>query len=379
MYLLVMAFIGLAAFNSQTNLLFWTFGLMAGVLVVSAALSTAMLRGLRIKRLLPDHGAVDEPLIIRYELTNRNWIIPCFGLIITELDGVKGGRLRGRPHGLVLHLGARATVQAEAIGYAARRGAVDFDRVRISTSFPFGILRKSVTFPLPGRVVIYPRLHRIRREMLWDIRSHEPAGTRRSHDTGGSEEFYGLREYRPGDSIKFVDWKHSARTGVLVSRDMTRLTPPKLMIVVDLNRRDWEETHNCERAISFAASLVCEAHLDGFEVGLSVEGVGFPTFPPHHSRWHRTRMLHALGEVDPMARGRQEGMTAVPAGCHWVVIHADGLNRAVGAGQAVHLSHESFDEWRLFADSKTSEPAPGATPEAPVHVPQRHDEAVAWA
>ena len=63
-FLLVAVFIGVAAFNSQANLLFWTFGLMMGALITSGIISGAMLAGLRVRRLLPDHGAVDEPLII---------------------------------------------------------------------------------------------------------------------------------------------------------------------------------------------------------------------------------------------------------------------------------------------------------------------------
>lgn len=372
MYMLVMAFITVAAFNSQTNLLFWTLGLMTGVLVVSAIMATLMMRGLRVTRLLPDHAVVDEPMNIRYELGNQNWFIPCFGMQIMEMDGWKQGRLRGKPYGWVMHLGPRATVQAEATGYASKRGAIDFDRIRIVSSFPFGMLRKSMTFSAPGRVVVYPKLFRIRRELLWDIRSVEPAGARRSEDGGGSEEFYGLREYRPGDSIKFIDWKHSARIGKLVSRDMTRLTPPKLMVVVDLNRKDWQETESCERAIAFAASLICEAHLEGFEVGLMVEGIPFPVFPPHHSRWHRSRMLHGLGELDPIHKGHSREVTASVTGAHWVVIHAGNEMRGVGPAKAVHLSHQELEHWRL-----TYQPSVPAKPKAtPV---EGEMEAAAWA
>ncbi len=372
MFLLVMAFIGIAAFNSQTNLLFWTFGLMAGVLFVSVILSWLMTRNLRIKRLLPDHGVVDEPLSIRYELNNRGWFMPCFGMAVMEVDGWKKGKMRGRPMGWVMHLGARAIVQAEATGYALKRGAIDFQRVRVVTGFPFGIIRRSVTFPIPGRLVVYPKLCRLRRDLLWDIRAHEPMGTRRSSDGGGNEEFYGLREYRSGDSIKFIDWKHSARISRLVSRDMTRLTPPKLMVVLDLNRKNWSDEESAERAISFAASLICEAHLEGFEVGIAVEGVPFTMFPPHHSRWHRTRMLHSLGELNPLAKGHSPWSPASVVGAHWVVIHAGDPNPALGPGGSMRLTHRDYEYWQLKIGTQVQQYHPDS--KAPAE-----EEVAAWA
>jgi uncharacterized protein (DUF58 family) len=345
MYLMVSAFIGAAAFNSQTNLLFWTFGLMVGVLIVSAVLSGFMMRGLVLRRILPDHGAADEAMVLRYELSNTNWLLPGFGLVITELEGVREGTLRGKPHGWVLHIGPRATLQAEAVAWPVRRGTIHFNRVRITSTFPFGILRRSVTFSQPGRVVVYPRLFRLRREQLRQVRSRDPAGSRNSEHGGGSEEFFGLRDYRPGDTTRLIDWKHTARMGRLVARDLTRLTPPKLIVLLNLRNLGDVPRACAERAISFAASLVCEAHMEGFDGGLAVAGVMCPSFTPHHSRWHRTRVLHALGDVD-LSRP-QENVWALPPSrdLNWVVIHAGEVDRGFGPAGAMHLSQAELESW----------------------------------
>jgi len=348
MYVAVTTFIALAAFNSQTNLLFWTFGLMSGALIVSWYVGRAMFSRLTVTRLVPDHGAVDEPMLIRYQIHNRKWLMPCFGRTVH-------GAMRGKPHGWVLHVGARSQVQAEAVGWPLRRGPVEFHRVQLSTTFPFGIMTWTLTIHLPGRVIVYPKIYRIRRELLWDIRSRDLAGSRVSHVGGGTEEFFGLREYRPGDAMKQIDWKHSVRMNALVSRDMTRLSPPKLMVLLDLRDTGRWPYDPGERAISFAASVLCEAHLDGFDVGLSVLGVSLPTFATHHSRWHRTRMLHALGEID--LTGERGSIATVPPqaqDANWLVIHSGGMDRSVMAavgGQAVaHLDHTELERWRVDAN-----------------------------
>src|SRR5690606_21260727 len=114
---------------------------------------------------------------------------------------------------------------------------------------------------------------------------------------GGTEEFFGLRPYRFGDSFKTIDWKHSARTGSLISREFTQPSPPKIMLLLDLTRQEQPspdpttdqhpksdaqegrpsrrrpkpsrpDPHDpVERAISLAASLVCDAYFYGYQVG----------------------------------------------------------------------------------------------------------------
>lgn len=351
-YLAVTLFMGAAAFNSQTNLLFWTFGLMLGALTVTVALGVVMSWGVRVKRVLPDHGAVDEPLVIRYEMVNRNRVVPAFGLGIVELDTASEEGLSGRPHGWVLHVGPQASIQAESIGWPVRRGAVHFSRIAVGTTFPFGIFRRVTVFTQPGRVVIYPRLHRIRRELLENVRCHDPAGSRFSQQGGGHEEFFGLREYRSGDSIRSIDWKHSARFGQLVSRDFTRLTPPRVMVILDL--RGGDDEHR-ERAISFGASLVCQAHLEGFEVGLAVAGVAAPVFAPARGRHHRTRVLHTLGELD--VRVAAPGLPSLGQlrQVNWVVIHAMGVDRSLGGDAAIHLGPDDLGTWKADGSVEPAE------------------------
>ncbi|QNN22130.1 DUF58 domain-containing protein [Planctomycetales bacterium ZRK34] len=352
-YLFVTSFIGLGAISSQTNLLFWTFGLMVGGMIVSAIYSTAMMMSLRITRVLPDHGAVDEPLLIRYELTNRKRMIPAFGLVISELDG-DDEYLRGKPHGWVLHCGPRATLQAQTVGWPTRRGAVHFNRICITTTFPFGILSKSIVVTQPGRVLIYPKMYRLRRKALWDIHSRDMIGSRNSNEGGGSEEFYGLREYRSGDSMRHIDWRHSARAGKLVCRDMTRLTPPKLMLLLDVRHRGAWPYDTAERALSFVASLVVQAYMEGFDVGLAVAGTPCPTFTPHHGRIHRTRILHALGELDFKTDEPGSWSTHRARDVNWMVIHAGEIDELFGPPGAHHLSDAELDQWKLNHDGKSS-------------------------
>src|SRR6476619_3217015 len=89
-YCAMMLFMGLAAVNTQANLLFCVFGLMVGILLVSGVISRMVLRRLRVRRVLPDHGYVGRPMPVTYEFRNDKRFWPSLSVCIAELDGVEG-------------------------------------------------------------------------------------------------------------------------------------------------------------------------------------------------------------------------------------------------------------------------------------------------
>src|SRR5213078_675357 len=89
-YSAMMLFMGLAAVNTQANLLFGVFGLMVGILLVSGVISRLVLRKLRVRRVLPDHGVVGRPMPVTYEFRNDKRFWPSLSVCIAELDGVEG-------------------------------------------------------------------------------------------------------------------------------------------------------------------------------------------------------------------------------------------------------------------------------------------------
>src|SRR5215211_3625001 len=86
-YCSMMMFMGLAAVNSQANLLFGVFGLMVGILLVSGVISRIVLRRLRIKRVLPAHGVVGRAMPVTYEFANGKRYWPSLSICLSELDG----------------------------------------------------------------------------------------------------------------------------------------------------------------------------------------------------------------------------------------------------------------------------------------------------
>ncbi|MFW6337110.1 MAG: DUF58 domain-containing protein, partial [Phycisphaeraceae bacterium] len=235
---------------TQANLLFWGVGLMAGVLMVSLAMPWRVVRALQVERLAMTHGVAGERLTLRYHVTHRGRL-PAFALTLTELwgKGSRGWRRAGPcaehpirlvrpPMGWLMHLGPGQRLQADTVTWPMRRGRIGFERIRIETSFPFGVFRVWGDVRQVNEVRVYPAIYRLRKGVLSGLSDVDRMGELGSHQPGGTEEFFGLREYRHGDRPRQVDWKRSSRRGQLVTREYTRPGPPRIDMVLDLTPAD---------------------------------------------------------------------------------------------------------------------------------------------
>jgi len=331
LYVGVTVVLAIGAINSQNNLLFIALGLSIGALLVSGIMSGFMLMSLRIERDQVMPGVVGGPLVIRYTITNQSRFIPAFGLVITELPGERMrifrwfDRLRRafgrgavdeaedrerrrawshrlpRPYACASHIGTRSSARAEALIEPVRRGAVDFQGVRVTSSFPFGILRKSVDFEQAASALVRPASAPVAESLLRRIESIGDSGEDGSLRAGRGMEYHGLREYVPGDSMRDIAWRASARTEELVVRETAPPTMARVWIGVDLEPGTEAEDDN-ERAISLCAGLLERAISAGFQVGLVVPAFGVIRTPVGHALKGESAARRLAMLLDDLAR-----------------------------------------------------------------------------
>jgi uncharacterized protein (DUF58 family) len=303
-YIGVTVFIAIGALNSQNNLLFWALGLAIGGLLVSGVISGAVLTGVEVERLPVADGAVGRPMRLRYLVRNRNRLLPAFALHIVELPARRGrGRLGagswvgGEPHAYAAHVGPRQTVPCVTTIWPRKRGVGEFGRVRIWTTFPFGIVRKSITFSQPAAVVVRPAVAPLRRSVLQQARARADTGSAAVDAVGLGEDFFGIREYNPGDSLRHVAWKPSARTGQLMVIQRTSPAPARLWVVLRFPEHGRSEDLD-ERALCLTASVISEAVANHMLVGLLIPGAGVRVAQAGGRR-HLDKLMMQLGQLDP--------------------------------------------------------------------------------
>lgn len=105
-----------------------------------------------------------------------------------------------------------------------------------------------------GEVVVYPRVHRVDRSTLERL---DDSGNRPRPTLSRGDEFYALREYVPGDDIRHISWRVSARVGELIVRELEPGSVRSVVLIVDTRGvpSSIETDEHFETAIEVAASL----------------------------------------------------------------------------------------------------------------------------
>jgi uncharacterized protein (DUF58 family) len=310
-YCAMMLFMGLAALNSQANLLFGVFGLMIGILLISGIISRGVLRRLSLHRVLPEHGVVGREMSVSYEFENLKRFWPSFAVTIAEMEGVEA--FVRQPHGYLLHVAPKSTTTVPVQLTPKRRGLHAMGRYQLSTSFPFGFIKRAIDRRQEDRFLVFPPLAEVDSKLLAMCRSAESTGTTMRPRRGGSDEFYGLKEYRSGENPRWIYWRRSARTGTLVSREMTHVSPPRLLILLDTHAPDNADGAAAlvEHSIAIAASLAHAALETGLPVGLMAWNGEWHTVQPSRGKRQRLDLLSILARLPANAEhGLQELLDA---------------------------------------------------------------------
>lgn len=91
--------------------------------------------------------------------------------------------------------------------------------------------------------------------------------------TGSGHELIGLREFQPGDPIRSIDWKATARSGQHTVRLFSEEQHLELMLCIDAGRTSGLQADNLTRLHHYAnisARLAEKAILNGDQVGLVI-------------------------------------------------------------------------------------------------------------
>lgn len=297
-YCSMMMFMGLAAMNSQANLLYGVFGLMIGILLVSGVVSKIVLRKLRVHRTLPELAVVGQPTTVTYQFVNEKRYWPSLSICVSELDGTEA--FTRQTVSYLLHAAAKMTAIVPIEILPKRRGLHELDRYQMSTSFPFGFIKRAVERRETDAMLVYPAMAGVDPKLLAMCRSADTSGAMIRPRSGGMDEFYGVKEHRAGENPRFIHWRRSARTGTLVAKEMTQVSPPRVLILVDTFLLDRTlDTHvKVEKAIAMAASLASSALDQGLSVGLYAWSNGWVGVTPARGKRHRRDVIAVLARLE---------------------------------------------------------------------------------
>jgi len=295
-FLVISLLVGVAAVNGQATLGFVVFGGMMGALHISALLSRRMVSGVRVRREVPGRVWQNQTVHLGYFLRNANRRGSALGLRVQEIapEGIECVT------GYCLHLPAQGAFHSGGRFVARRRGRIRLQDLHVSTTFPFGLVTANKRVREEASLVIWCARGRLKHQFL-HRGATETSQSAPSPATGGADEFFGLREYRPDDNPRWIAWRRSAMRSTPVVREMSRPLPDILWVVVDTFLDDVSDAaaRTREKMLRFATTLIDHAFARGYQVGAAVAySDRVAVFPPAPGVGQRNALLDALADVD---------------------------------------------------------------------------------
>jgi uncharacterized protein (DUF58 family) len=183
-------------------------------------------------------------------------------------------------------------------GLARRRGRVRFRGLTLARPDPLGLVRALRPMAAPDTLLVLPRRYPLPLLALPGARRYQPGGIALASSVGDSEEFVSLREYRPGDPLKRIHWRSSARVGRAVVREHQDEFFVRHGLILDTFAPVAVEDR-FEEAVSVAASFAAGVHAQDSLLDLMFVGPNEYVFTAGRGVGDLERMLEILADVRP--------------------------------------------------------------------------------
>jgi uncharacterized protein (DUF58 family) len=238
-------------------------GMLTGPLVLSFWLPRRALGRLTVVRQIPAGIAAGSRLVVGLSATNRLRWLSAWTIEIEDTcryDGPLAGIKTGRGQVLLPYLPPRAAAPATYEGVPPARGRYVFGPLRLTTFFPLGLVRHRRRVDATDELIVWPRLGRLTAAGLRLARHSDLAVQRTQRRQTRSEvDFHGLRDWRPGDSRRWIHWRSTARRGQIVVRQFDAARGQDVALFLDLFHPSPSGTLGADRAserVETALSLV---------------------------------------------------------------------------------------------------------------------------
>lgn len=291
------------AFLIGSDSLFYLAYVLAGLWLLTVIWMRQALTGLRIERRFPArafHGEVAQArLVVR---NPGRWPVPWLKLHESLPLDLHVPNFEQR----VVSLASKEQVALDYQLRCWRRGYYMIGPLSLLTGDYFDLTsRRQATWPAQP-FIVYPRVVPLSH---LGLPSQLPFGNLLSQRRifQDPSRFFGVRDYMPGDSLRQIHWKSSARTNQLQVKRFQPAIALNAMVVLNLNDGDYALRSRAasEMGIVVAASVAAHLIERRQPVGLAVLGmdavtqqVGLQVIPPVRGRDQLMRLLEVLARAE---------------------------------------------------------------------------------
>lgn len=140
---------------------------------------------------------------------------------------------------------------------APRRGDYERARIEVSSGGIFGVTRGRKDLEIESPIIVFPAISWLESFPFDPRATYSPVESYEWARKGIGQDYYGVREYVHGDSLRHVHWKASARHGTLIVREFQQEFRPSAGVLLLLGRPSLgtRDTNSLEDGLRAAASV----------------------------------------------------------------------------------------------------------------------------
>ena len=320
--------LGVAAYNTASNILFITLSLLLSSLVLSGVLSWLNLHRVAWRLQAVPPLRVGQTATAAVQVRNDKHWVPTYGLWFE----VRSSSLPTGTRVLLqdrLDPGAQATL--EWTFRPVRRGRERIELTGVGSLFPFGFLRKVLGTALEEEVIVWPAP--LEYERFSVAAPERPLSGQQVSRIGQNGDLLSLRRYSAGDSHRLIHWKASARLRTLMVRQFATESEEGLSLWLDTSAGLWPRPEQFERLCGLVVSLAEELFKTGRLGSVAInQGTAQPirrlrdleAFFDQVAVLEPTDLPPRYAPAGAVTRTRRHLLTFAPQGTHGVIAHVDG-------------------------------------------------------
>jgi uncharacterized protein (DUF58 family) len=276
---------------------------LGGAWLVSHLWARSLANGLELRREMRfGWRQVGDHLQECFTLVNKGWA-PAHWVAVLDHSNLPGYQVStARP------IGARALIHWFKRGVCSRRGLYTLGPTTLQASDPFGFYAVSLHYAATYTMMVMPPVvHLPTIDVAPGGRASEGRRLTRASTPDRLVSASSVREYTPGDSVRWLHWPSSARRDQLLVKTFDHTPSSDWWIYLDMNRRAQAgegQTSTEEHGVILAASLADQGLRMGKAVGLvaCAEEEELIWLPPRLSGHQRWEILRALALISPGKR-----------------------------------------------------------------------------
>jgi uncharacterized protein (DUF58 family) len=200
--------------------------------------------------------------------------------------------------------------------FQSERGIFAWKAVRAKISDSFGLFETELDLPAEAMIQIHPELNKFRPFPLRSQRTLHSAGSIPARLGGSGTDFWGVREYQPGDPLRRLDWRLTARhPHKFFTKEFEQEEIADIGLILDARQKtnlQIGEDSLFEHAARATASLAEMFLRQGNRVSLLVYQRRYASVFPGYGKLQLNRILHTLAQITPESDSSLNSLQFLP-------------------------------------------------------------------